>query len=95
MKVWLFKSGALVYNLVAHADWVFAVNFSPCGNYLASAGRDRLVKTWNMNNGSRVGIASHHSDKVTTVIFSKCGGRIVSGSVDKTVQIIPFYPNQI
>src|SRR4051794_25351592 len=30
----------------AHGDWVYAIDVSPDGKYLASTGRDKIVKIW-------------------------------------------------
>ncbi|SCV69775.1 BQ2448_1169 [Microbotryum intermedium] len=35
-----------VYTLVGHTSTVWAISFSPCGTYLASAGDDRTIKIW-------------------------------------------------
>lgn len=38
-----------IHTLTSHTATVWSVCFSPCGNYLASAGDDLVIKIWGRN----------------------------------------------
>jgi ribosome assembly protein 4 len=44
LKVWDLKKGKLHVDLPGHADEVFAVDWSPDGQMVASGGKDRILK---------------------------------------------------
>jgi WD40 repeat protein len=54
----------------AHQGKVHDINYSPCGNFLASAGDDFLVKLWNVSDGSIRSIFRGHKRAVNSVSFS-------------------------
>ena len=43
IKTWDITSGSCLSTLKAHSDWVQAVAWSPCGQWLASGGEDKMV----------------------------------------------------
>ena len=54
MRLWNVEKGAPVRTLNGHADWVYAVAFSPDGTLLASGGWDGEVRVWNVADGKLV-----------------------------------------
>ena len=63
--------------------------FSPDGQRVASASRDKTVKLWNASSGKQLGTLTGHSDAVYGVAFSPDGQRVASASADKTILIEP------
>src|SRR6266545_2877113 len=69
-----------------HAGEINSVAFSPDGQLLASAGRDRTVRVWDLANGHEAIRYRKHGDNVRAVAFSPDGKLIASGG-DKDVRL--------
>ena len=46
LKLWCVRTKKLKGDLPGHADEVFAVDWSESGTFVASGGRDRVLKLW-------------------------------------------------
>ncbi|MFX1507393.1 MAG: hypothetical protein ACFFDC_15025, partial [Promethearchaeota archaeon] len=83
LKIWNSSSGVLIENL-PQEDSVYAVDFSPDGQLLASGGRDGKITLWDMN--SRENIRNYNGDGgiVNDVAFSPDGKILASCSAGET-----------
>jgi WD40 repeat protein len=91
LKMFKVAEGALVREIAdAHADTVFGVRFSPDGNYLASAGADRLVKVFTVAGGDLEKTFAGHTAHVLGVSWSGDGRRLVSCGTDKVLKLWDF-----
>jgi transducin (beta)-like 1 len=52
VRMWDVESGKCAMALLAHADPVYTLSFSPDGNLLASGSFDRSVLIWDMRSGT-------------------------------------------
>lgn len=75
------------YNrLENHGDNVNDVVFSPDGNIIATASKDKTIKLWS-KEGKEIKTLQGHQGGVKTVTFSPNGNIIASGSQDKTIKL--------
>lgn len=68
-----------------HPSGVYALAWSPGGQWIASAGLE--VHVWNAFSGDQRLVYRGHTAKVNAVAWSPDGRYLASGSVDKTVQV--------
>jgi WD40 repeat protein len=61
--------------------------WSPDGNKIATASRDRTLKIWAVETGECLAVLFGHESTVRAVAWSPDGKKILSGSRDKTLKI--------
>ena len=62
VKLWDLSTSTCLSTMRAHSNWVRAVAWSPCGQWLASGGDDRMIfiydaKTFEFKSSLNVGYA--------------------------------------
>ncbi len=87
MHVWDAADGSNVYIYKGHTYVMFAVDWSPTSNHIASASGDSTVQVWDATDGSNVSFYHGHDKWVNTLAWSPDGKRIATGGQDKTVQV--------
>ncbi|GAB1543701.1 hypothetical protein NUACC21_63770 [Scytonema sp. NUACC21] len=73
-------------RLERHTDEVTDVSFSPLGNTIATASKDKTVKLWSLD-GAQIQTLQGHQDLVQSVRFSPKGKIIATASWDGTVKL--------
>ena len=51
ISVWDIGKAERIAHFAAHNDWVDAITFSPCSNFLASSSRDKSLRVWDVTKG--------------------------------------------
>lgn len=76
--------------LRGHGSTVYAVTFSPDGQWLASGSADKAVRLWPLGANDpemEAGVLRGHGDEVYSAAFSPDGRWLASGSRDQTVRL--------
>jgi len=71
----------------AHTAAVVTVAFSPCGQRLATGGKDHTIIMWDVQTGRADLVLQGHTDIVRSVSFSANGERLASGSKDASIRV--------
>lgn len=88
IKIWDLVTGNLCQILSGHYNSnILSISFSSNGEYIISAGCDKMIRIWDAKNYALITALSDHTDWVRDVAISPNGEFIVSGSDDKTVKI--------
>ena len=51
ISVWDIAKAERIAHFAAHSDWVDAITFSSCGEFLASSSRDESLRVWDVTKG--------------------------------------------
>jgi WD repeat-containing protein 61 len=77
-----------LFELKAHTNSVFALSYSPDGNFLYSGGRDVMLKSWDLRNAFEKTLdIPAHTLHINAIAFSPEGTFYATVSMDKTIKI--------
>ena len=82
LRVWDLNQHACVGHFTAHVSAVTAFDFSPCGNRLVSAGRDKIVGVWNLVTMSQESVFPVHEVSTRANALDGVGERSVCQSLE-------------
>lgn len=85
------RANPLAFGEVAvlrgHEYAVTSAQFSPDGEYIVTAGKDKTARVWEALTGNEVAILRGHEGEITNAQFSPDGKYIVTASDDGTVRV--------
>src|SRR5438045_7696056 len=70
-----------------HEDGVISAQFSPDGQRVVTASRDKTARLWDATSGKPIGEPMKHEGGVFSAQFSPDGQRVVTASWDKTARM--------
>lgn len=73
--------------LTGHTDPVYAVAFTPDGQWIVTGSFDQTLRLWNAKTLKTVRTMTGHSGIVLAVAVSPDGKRIASGALDNTIKL--------
>lgn len=78
-------------KLTGHISEIMALKFSPCGDYLATAGFDKQIFLWDIyNNCNNFAVLKKHTNAILDLHFSTDGHKLYSASADKSINVWDF-----
>lgn len=82
-------TGKVLQELPHGGDYIYAVAFSPDGQFLATGSNDPdgFIQIWNCQTGQRVKTLNGHAEAVLSLAFSRDGSQLVTSSYDKTARL--------
>jgi WD40 repeat protein len=88
IRVFDIDDGNLKHTLTGHSNSVFTVQYSPCGQFLLSAGRDAHLRIWNIEpNYSAFKAIPAHLFAINHIVYSPDGHLFATCSMDKSIKI--------
>ncbi len=70
-----------------HRNFIYAAKFDPDGQFLVTAGWDRVAKLWDLKTGKLLHNLLGHTDRLFDVQYSPRGDTIATSSWDRTVKL--------
>jgi WD40 repeat protein len=93
LRLWDIETGAVLYTIVAHRDWVRSVAFAPDGQTLVTAGDDGLVRLWHTDTGQLLLELPNGDNDISKARFSPDGRCIVCYTDNNRIVIFDAGPS--
>ena len=82
---WNRASGKKLPQSIWHDDSITHIVYSPCGKYLATAGRDRLVKIWGTQKYNCITNLTGFKKDITGCVFTADSKSVIVGREDGSI----------
>ena len=70
-----------------HTGFIYDIDISPDGKYLATGSMDTTARLWDLATGETIRTLSGHTDVIDGIAFSPDGKTLATGSADHTVRL--------
>jgi hypothetical protein len=87
VRIYATADGALLHEIKAHTDWVYAVEYSPDGVLLATADRGGGLRVWEADTVQEFQDLQGHKGAVTDLSWRDDSNILASGSEDGTIKL--------
>jgi WD40 repeat protein len=87
VEVWDLQTGGHMGTLKGHTKGINSIEFSPCGNMIATCSDDRTIRVWNTFSLDCRYLLEGHLERVLDVHWYASGRTIISRSSDKTIKV--------
>lgn len=78
---------ALLATWKAHDDVIYGLRISAKGDWLASAGADKMARLWSVADGKLLGTYEGHTNHILGVAFDKDATRLATAGADREVKV--------
>ena len=88
ISVWNVNTGERVASLRGHKTLVYALDFSPCGQYLASGDRSGTLRVWDVTDAKPVRVSNEYAEKHPVIpSYSPSGTLLAAGVGENTITV--------
>ena len=87
ISVWDIAKAECIAHFAAHSDWVDAIIFSPCSNFVASSSRDKSLHVWDVAKGLQKRVYENFGTSRTVPFYSTDGGLFAIIDGQDTIEI--------
>jgi len=87
IKIWEVFSGACLYTLFGHDNWVRGLRLHPNSKILVSVSDDKTIRVWSLEHRRCNKVLQAHPQFVTSIDFHHKLPFVVTSSVDTTIKV--------
>ena len=90
ISVWHVETGEYIASINGHTALVHALDFSPCGQFLASGDMSGILREWDVATGNEVRVLSEYAEKYWMIPSYSLSGALRAAGVCKAYTTATF-----
>lgn len=87
VSVWDIAKAERIAHFTEHRDWVDAITFSPCGQFLTSSSRDESLRVWDVVKGSQKAVYTGFQASRITPFYLTEGELLAIVEAQDTIEV--------
>ena len=87
VKLWDVKTGKLALELASENEFIWDVDFSPNGYWLASGSANGVARVWDLQTKKPVAVLSQNEGAINSLTFTANGIKLIISGEDKLVRV--------